>query len=155
MSWAVKMHNMLNTLASNINNLPPNSTEVITPTQLGTLDQCTGQQVLKFELYMQLADHNEMMRSWAGDVEWLWAKTRVVGSSHPWFRIIGYLNSTLNPATFIQAQLEIEEGAEETDKTLQEQEFMEAAEDGEFAEDSQVDQMLDEDGGWETDPAAE
>jgi hypothetical protein len=137
-----------------LNNLPPDSTKVVTPTQLGTLDQFTGQQVLKFELHMQLANHNKMMRSWAGDVEWLWAKTRVVGSSHPWFELIGCLNSNLDPDTFMQAQPEVDGGAEEIDETLQEQEFVEAADDGEFADDSQVDQML-EDEGWETDPVAE
>ncbi|PLW48616.1 hypothetical protein PCASD_03389 [Puccinia coronata f. sp. avenae] len=117
MSWAVEMHNMLSTLATNINNLPPDSTKVVTPTQLGTLDQFTGQQVLKFELHMQLANHNEMMRF------------------------------NLDPATFMQAQPEVDGGAEEIDETLQEQEFVEAADDGEFADDSQVDQML-EDEGW-------
>ncbi|PLW45977.1 hypothetical protein PCASD_03487 [Puccinia coronata f. sp. avenae] len=103
---------------------------------------------------MQLANHNEMMQSWAGDVEWLWAKTRVVGSLHPWFELIGCLNSNLDPDTFMQAQPEVDGGAEEIDETLQEQEFVEAADDGEFADDSQVDQML-EDEGWETDPVAE
>jgi hypothetical protein len=132
-------------------NLPPESTEVVTPTQLGNLDQLTGQQVLKFELYFQLADHNEMMRSWAGDVEWLWRKTRENGASHPWFDIIGRLDRVLNPITSIRVEPEGDASLEEMEETLQEQAFLEDADDGEFADDDQVNEMLDG-GGWETEP---
>jgi hypothetical protein len=118
---------------------------------LGNLDQLTGQQVLKFELYFQLADHNEMMRSWAGDVEWLWRKTRENGASHPWFDIIGRLDRVLNPITSIRVEPEGDASLEEMEETLQEQAFLEDADDGEFADDDQVNEMLDG-GGWETEP---
>ncbi|KNE91092.1 hypothetical protein PSTG_15488 [Puccinia striiformis f. sp. tritici PST-78] len=77
MTWAVELHTKIKRLASLI---------------VGTLDQSTGQQVLKFELYIQLADHHEMMRFWRSDVEWLWGRTRAPGSSHVWFETIGCLD---------------------------------------------------------------
>ncbi|KAI7936264.1 hypothetical protein MJO29_015570 [Puccinia striiformis f. sp. tritici] len=146
LTWAVELNSQLSTLANRINNLPPNSEEVVTLTRVGTLDPQTGQVVMKFELYMQLAEHHEMMRSWASDVEWLWRKTRVAGSSHDWFEIIGRLHIVPQPIDDPPP----EAGSEEQDEALQEEEFLDNADDGELAADENVRELVGG-GGWETD----
>ncbi|KNE88602.1 hypothetical protein PSTG_17980 [Puccinia striiformis f. sp. tritici PST-78] len=146
LTWAVELNSQLSTLANRINNLPPNSEEVVTSTRVGTLDPQTGQVVMKFELYMQLAEHHEMMRSWASDVEWLWRKTRVAGSSHDWFEIIGRLHIVPQPIDDPPP----EAGSEEQDEALQEEEFLDNADDGELAADENVRELVGG-GGWETD----
>ena len=130
-------------------NLPPDSEIEVTTTRVGTLDLQTSQHVLKFELFMQLALHHEIMRSWAGDVEWLWSKTHVPGSFHAWFDIIGNL-AIPNTTLAATQDMDPEPDSVEMDETLQEQQFLEEANDGELAEDRNVDEMVGE--GWETDP---
>jgi hypothetical protein len=132
-------------------NLPPGSGVEVTTTRVGTLDLKESQHALKFELVMQLASHHEMMRSWASDVEWLWSQTRAEGSSHPWFQRIWNLNVFPEPMREAPEDVDPELNPVEMDETLQEQAFLEEAEDGELAEDRNVDEMVS-DGGWETDP---
>ncbi|KAH9440304.1 hypothetical protein Pst134EB_030924 [Puccinia striiformis f. sp. tritici] len=146
LTWAVELESQLSTLANRIHNIPANSEEVVTSTRVGTLDPQTSQVVIKFEFYMQLAEHHKMMRSWASDVEWLWRKTRVAGSSHHWFEIIGRLHIDPQPINDPAP----EPGSEELDKALQEEEFLNDAEDGELAADENVWELV-EGGGWETD----
>ncbi|EFP85514.2 uncharacterized protein PGTG_11870 [Puccinia graminis f. sp. tritici CRL 75-36-700-3] len=150
MAWAVELHNKLDNLASKISNLPPNSNVEVVTTRVGTLNTTTGQQVLMFELYRQLADLQDIMRSWAKDIEWLWSKTRLIENSHPWFDLVGQLATNLVPtgSNSNEAQLD----ADEMEEAWQEQQFLDDAEDGEEAEDDVVDDMTGEAGqGWETD----
>ncbi|KNE90900.1 hypothetical protein PSTG_15646, partial [Puccinia striiformis f. sp. tritici PST-78] len=42
--------------------------------------------------------HVELMRSWAPNVDWLWGKTRMPGSSHGWFELVGSLGTNLVPS---------------------------------------------------------
>ncbi|KAH9462031.1 hypothetical protein Pst134EB_005948 [Puccinia striiformis f. sp. tritici] len=128
MTWAVELHTKIKTLASQI---------------LGTLDQSTGQQVLKFELYIQLADHHEMMRFWGSNVEWLWGKTRAPGSSHVWFETIGRLDIN-DPTVVIVDDPPPEPDSEEADEMLQEQAHLDDAANGESADDNHVDEMIDQ-----------
>ncbi|PLW16317.1 hypothetical protein PCASD_18708 [Puccinia coronata f. sp. avenae] len=151
MTWAVDLSLKLGNLATHIDNLPPGSGVEVTTTRVGTLDLKESQHALKFELVMQLASHHEMMRSWASDVEWLWSQTRAEGSSHPWFQRIWNLNVFPEPMREAPEDVDPELNPVEMDETLQEQAFLEEAEDGELAEDRNVDEMVS-DGGWETDP---
>ncbi|PLW53258.1 hypothetical protein PCANC_07482 [Puccinia coronata f. sp. avenae] len=151
MSWAVDFSSKLDTLASQIYNLPPDSEIEVTPTRVGTLDLQASHHVLKFELYLQLEIHHEMMRSWASDVEWLWSKTRGVGSFHAWFQRIGQLDAYLGSTRDAPEDEDPAPDSVELDEALQEQEFLDEADDGELAEDSNVNEMVGGDG-WETDP---
>ncbi|KAH9463074.1 hypothetical protein Pst134EA_015161 [Puccinia striiformis f. sp. tritici] len=144
MSWAVELHNMLNQLATQISklllfsdvsfitstkpilivipeDLLPNTTEVVIPARVGTLSAQTGQQVLMFELYFQLADHVELMRSWAPNVDWLWGKTRMPGSSHRWFELVSSLGTNLVPSDMTVMDPELT--SEEIEEQLQDQVF--------------------------------
>ncbi|EFP90620.2 uncharacterized protein PGTG_16646 [Puccinia graminis f. sp. tritici CRL 75-36-700-3] len=140
MTWAVELHNMLDQLAGQIKDLSPNTTEVVIPARVGTLSAQTGQQVLMFELYLQLADHVKLMRLWAPDVDWLWGKTRLPGSSHRWFELVSSLGTNLDASDMIVEDLE--PTIDEIEEQLQEEVFIDDANDGELAGDEEVQEMV-------------
>ena len=86
----------------------------------------------------QLADHQEMMRAWADDVEWLWLQTRSAADAHPWFEKIRLVKAN----TPIAPDVMLVEEALDPQVEHEEQLFLEDAEDGELADDNAVDAMV-------------
>ncbi|EHS63118.1 hypothetical protein PGT21_029638 [Puccinia graminis f. sp. tritici] len=93
-----------------------------------------------FKLYLQLADHVKLMRLWAPDADWLWGKTHLPGSSHRWFELVSSLGTNLDASDIIVEDLE--PTINEIKEQLQEEVFIDDANNGELAGDEEVQEMV-------------